>query len=287
MSTFVTGREPSYDVPDAAKTRMPSEFERIAPLRLTAVELQGTAAAGRSRPLLVDGRGPDGTRIPVVMKLLEPGVNDGTPWALCAMRDLVGSLAAKQFGLHAPRSALIEVTEPFVRSTAGRPEHPRLARNIGHHFGSERVDRNLELPPDLPELWRPILSFDAMCFNGDRMGGNPNVLWTGERLVPIDHGFIAPTWTFSLDGTTATTLFGEVAIRTHAGASALRRRGAAFDDLAQLWNDLITDAFLEWAGGQVPEAWAAPREVADLLEFLARRRTIADPQARLLAEVLM
>lgn len=256
------------------------------PLHLELIEVKAGAETGRTKPFFGEAVDAKGDRYQVLVKLREPGVHDGTPWRLCLARELIGAIIARHLGLSVPDYAIITVTEPMAH--AGR-NHPaaggRLLDNIGANFGSRRIDSALAQACSDPNEWESPMAFDALSFNVDRKPSNPNVLWTGSVLYLIDHGLVAPTWTFEVDGTTAASTYGHVNIRLHAGFPFVQHQGRSFGPCTRSWTQRIDRRFVEWACAQVPSQWASAKELAELSNFLVARAGIADEQARELREV--
>ena len=229
-------------------------------------------------PLFVECVDEAGARRNVVLKLRDPRVANVRPWDLCIVRDLVGTILARRLGLLVPDYAIVDVGEPFVRASRRHPDGLRIAANIGANFGSVRIDSVLEAVEGDDSEWAPVLMFDALAFNTDRMAGNPNALWTGKDLYLIDHGMLAPTWTFVIDGTTDTSLFGLTNTRLHAGFSRLQGKGASYARIAQAWPNRVSFEFLRWLRLQVPAWWAPSAAVDELFRFLGARSAISRAQ---------
>lgn len=261
-------------------------FEELAPARVVAQEFRGQTKGGRTQPLRLGCTGSDGSWSEYVVKLREPGVHDGTPYGLCLVREFVGSALARFLGLDVPPYAIVEIDDDFVASVGHLPEASRLALNRGANFGSLFVEGALEdaMAPT-PDLWSRVIGFDAMSFNADRKVANPNVLWTGNTLYIIDHGLVAPLWTFGADGTNASTLYGLVNIRLHASAQRLAKSGQSYNEIPDRWSTL-PDELRAWLLSATPSAWASSGEVNALLDFLWQRVSIAVPQSRELSTCL-
>jgi hypothetical protein len=241
---------------------------------------------GRTKPLQIGCEAQDGTWAEYVVKLRDPGPADGTPYGLCLVRELVGAALARFLGLNVPPYALVNVDDAFAASVAHLPDGGRIARNRGLCFGSLFVEGTVEDPlAPSPDEWAPVIGFDAMGFNADRKASNPNVLWTGERLFAIDHGFLAPLWTFGVDGTSASSLYGLANIRLHAAAQRLAKSGESYNEVPDRWRQLSID-LRNWLLTEVPADWATGADVVALLDFLWDRVNIAIPQARELTTYL-
>jgi len=250
------------------------DFSSLAPQRFIARELQGVAGRGQSAPLFVRCRSASGAQISVVLKLRDPRVPDHRPWNLCLVRDLVGAVIARRLGLNVPTYAIVEVDQSFIRATARHSSGPRIAANPGPNFGTVRLDAVSESIDGGVHDWAPVLAFDALGFNADRKGANPNTLWSGKALFVIDHGMLAPTWTFHIDGTTAASLYGPTNIHLHASFPVLKGKGAAYLEIASAWAERITLEFISWLRAQVPASWASAGEVDELFQFLGARAGI-------------
>lgn len=257
---------------------MDDSWKHLAPIRSVARELRGANTDGRSRPLKVQCIAHEGAAgsLNVMLKLRDPMVNDGTPWRLCAARELVGAIVARALGLSVPNYALVLVTDEFIRATATDViEGPRIAANPGWNFGSVIVDNvSVTIAPDR-QAWEGAMTFDALALNGDRRDSHPNVLWDGTRLHLIDHGLMAPLWVPGVDGS---VLFDAPKITQHAGYQVLRKAKSLFDSITINWCGLVKPKLFEWAVRQVPEGWWSSAERTELLEFLIQRERIADNQ---------
>ena len=263
----------------------PRQFDDLAPTEFVARIFYRVFERGRSKPLLVSASSGQDHLTQIVLKLLRPG-DTSAPWRLCACRDLLGAMCARKAGLSTPDYGVVMVDQFFVESLVGTAEHPRLAANLGWNFGSVLIEPTLDVAPDEPDLWRDVLGFDAMMFNGDRTAENPNVLWDGETLLAIDHGLMAPTWAFDTQGYPDETLFGPGRIGSHAGYPYLRNRHAQYDKMRRQWPAELDDPFLDWAIHQIPASWADAVERGRLKTFVSRRLAIATAQAEELEGVL-
>lgn len=257
---------------------MTDDFTPLSPQRWTARELRGVAGRGLSSPLFVDCVNASGQRRRAVLKLRDPQTADRRPWHLCLVRDLVGTVIARHLGLTVPDYAIVEIDQSFALSTARHTLGGRIAANVGANFGTTLIDAVTEAGDGATEDWAPVLGFDSLGFNADRKTGNPNALWTGSRLYLIDHGMLAPTWTFDVDGTTSSTLFGTVNIKLHAAYAVVKGRAPDFLTIANQWSTCITSEFLAWLRIQVPASWASARDVNDLFAFLEARSSIIRQQ---------
>lgn len=262
-----------------------AEFDDLKPMRLTAHEFIKVMERGDSRPLAVNCYDDSGEEVSVVLKLRDPQRPDGRPWNVCLVHDLVGTILARRLGLSVPRYALVEIDDRFVMSQAVSPEGARIQANRGLNFGSVVVSPVLEQLGAHPEHWEPVMSFDALTFNCDRKGGNPNVLWTGKALFAIDHGMIAPVWTFMHDGTDGTSLYPDDQVRSHAGFKTLCNRARSYV-LTEQWSTLVTQSFLGWLRRQVPSTWAPAPAIDALFDFISARQAIALRQQSLLKGVI-
>ena len=97
---------------------------------------------------------------------------------------------AQQCGLPVPPFSLVEVSPELLAEAP--PEWREMGD--GTAFGSQLHHTALWFEPsmvkDVPEtVQRDVLVFDWWVRNGDRLTGNPNLLWDGsaKQLVVIDH----------------------------------------------------------------------------------------------------
>jgi hypothetical protein len=161
-----------------------------------------------------------------------------------------------------------------------------VERNVGLNFGSVVLDNvSSDLARAATEEWASVLTFDALAFNSDRKASNPNLLWNGVVLFLIDHGFLALTWTFGVDGTTEASLYGEFNIRLHVGYQHLKNAGSTFAPPSDVWIERVTRELIDWAVGFVPNEWASRAELDRLTSFLDARKRIAENQRRQLMVV--
>lgn len=265
-----------------------ADYDALRPKVLRVSRISGVTRGGASQPIYATCEDAAGNSHSVVLKLRDPATDTNTnPGHLCILRDLVGSILARRFGLIVPDYAIVTISEAFARMAERGPYGPRIRRNVGVHFGSMRIDSAthfvgqavIDAPAD---AWEPILCFDAMAYNGDRMTSNPNAMWNGMQLYAIDHGMIAPLWQTALNLTTG-TLFDPLAVRLHASASSLRSSGRTFNKVAE-WQDSVDAPFLAWLRQQIPQEWADTEEISALLNFLAARVSIQGPQQHVLKE---
>lgn len=256
-----------------------SEFSKYAPKRLVAQQLKGPVGRGNSVPLHMRCVDDTDQTYEVVVKLLQPGGVDGRPWPLCLVRDLVGTILARKFGLEVPDYAIVTIDQRFAATSLRHPEGGRLQRNVGEHFGSIMIPFAVEETGVLRgsvDAWETMIGFDALSYNGDRMGGNPNALWDGTKLYAIDHGSIVPSWAFP-SGTTSISLYPDLWAKTHAGRPHLEGRKREYDQTAK-WGTLLTESFLDWLRTQVPASWAPCSDVDQLFSFIRDRQAIATKQ---------
>jgi hypothetical protein len=92
-------------------------------------------------------------------------------------------------------------------------------------------------------------------------------------------------WTFHVDGTTGRSLYGEPNIRLHASYARVRGNGMSYEATSVAWPRDITRQLLNEAVSLVPNEWATPAELAELVDFLDARASIAEDQRRELTRV--
>lgn len=147
------------------------------PLQIT--EILGPSPQGQARPYQC--RAEDGHLYYVKGRQ----TNRASLW-----HEWICGYLALQCGLPVPPFSLVEVSPELLA------EAPREWREMGAGtaFGSQLHRTALWFEPsmakDVPEtVQRDVLVFDWWVRNGDRLTGNPNLLWDGfaKQLVVIDH----------------------------------------------------------------------------------------------------
>ena len=235
-------------------------------------------ADGRSKPIIARCIPEDGgPEIDLVVKLRDPLVNDGTPWAQCLARELIGSVLARFLGVRVPDFGLVEITPEAVGAERNPARKARLAASEGWNFGCVFIgDASPAQIPDVPaERWAELLNFDALVWNTDRYLSNPNVVANASGLYAIDHGMVCPSWTFHLDSTIAESIWPEHQIRLHGAFQRVQGLSAPFPISARWVEDLIESTLGELEA-MMPGDWSDSADRQGWREFLGGRHRVAD-----------
>lgn len=109
--------------------------------------------------------------------------------------ELFTTLLAREFGLHAPKPDLVLIPERFAPLVYDAPRHAALIdQSAGTNFATHTLgpDWKVWIPdsahrafPD--EALEDLLIFDALVQHTDRAPHNPNLLWKGKAIAPVDH----------------------------------------------------------------------------------------------------
>lgn len=108
----------------------------------------------------------------------------------CLWHEWVCGHLAQRFGLHVPPFEIVDICQELLN------ESPKEWRDLGAGpaFGSRLHPSAVwmevsNLPVVPPLIQRDVLVFDWWVRNGDRLTGNPNLLWdvAAKELVVIDH----------------------------------------------------------------------------------------------------
>lgn len=155
-----------------------------------AVKPVQTLASGANRPLLIRG--------------IDSESNEEGDYVLKASgaermsveafeRELLGSFAAWQVGLHAVKPVQIDVSPQFLQLMRGRDEYGLVSRSLGRNVGSEYQRGMREFVAEQPltvaemEQARLVFAFDVLINNVDRNALKQNMLTDGQRLMLLDH----------------------------------------------------------------------------------------------------
>jgi hypothetical protein len=148
-------------------------------LPLQIVEILGPSEQGQARPYKC--RGDDGAIY---------FVKGRQTTRACLWHEWICGHLATSFGLPIPPFELVEVCEELL------VEAPREWRDLGAGtaFGSRLHPNAVWMEPSWASsvpvtIQRDVLVFDWWIRNGDRLRGNPNLLWdaSSRELVVIDH----------------------------------------------------------------------------------------------------
>jgi len=143
------------------------------------IEILGPSEQGQARPYKC--RGEDGAIY---------FVKGRQTTRACLWHEWICAHMAQRIGLHIPPFELVDVCEALLL------ESPREWRDlgVGLAFGSRLHSAAVWMEPSwinsVPiDAQRDVLMFDWWIRNGDRMTGNPNLLWdvVAKELVVIDH----------------------------------------------------------------------------------------------------
>lgn len=231
---------------------------------------------GYSRPARVTCRRPNGETVEVFVKF-SGGVRNHH---LGLTAELVCSRLARVLGLDTPQPFIVNLTEEFLE---GVPMDAKdlVWRSLGLNFASQGAGVGFRVVPTEPRIpvslrsrAADVFAFDVLIQNFDRKGDNPNMLWTRESILLIDHesalklAFTPQSFnwsTLSLDSFYDHVFYQAI---TSADAGLMKIE----DGLRQLGEDGVTSLLAD-----IPEAWRsheAGLSLARYLEWLVGSRTI-------------
>lgn len=112
--------------------------------------------------------------------------------------EFVGSLLGQGLGIDIPQVAIVHIDEEMEAAIQDADARSKFQAKPGPHFGSQNIGQGYivmnsgyNLTSDTIGQALDIFAFDMLIQNADRtsssMGGNPNILFKGNRLVAIDH----------------------------------------------------------------------------------------------------
>ena len=241
------------------------------------MEFRKVLTSGNSKPMLVVGREPDGGTAPIVLKLMNPAVDQGHAGPTSLACELICAVLARTAGLTVPDYGIATVTREFAESAVDREVRTVLLANIGPNFATRYLGgRSVWIPSysprgDLLARLEGVLTFDCTLVNGDRTAKKPNLLWDGDDVVLIDHSLALPVYAWSPQEVADSPAMPERHVRKHAAYPALRDQGQRFKDLLDSWTNIPwadVAAIRSW----IPTEWE--RRTGDLdriFEFLGSR----------------
>lgn len=259
----------------------------LQPLMLEVVHIGHPMGRGNSQPLFAICEDSSGATHTIVLKLREPNVPDRQrPWNKCLARDLIGSVLARAVGIQVPDYGVAVITDDFAASQMAAPWGGRLVGNVGPNFASCFVEGAVEATASIDhQRWADILNFDALVWNQDRA---QNYLCVGSDLFAIDHGMVAPTWTFAQPGlppVTRDSVWGANELALHPAPGYLQGTLTPFN-LSERWSAPLIAALLQDLGNIIPDSWSDVTDRTAWREFLGARHVVADATARSLAALV-
>jgi hypothetical protein len=110
----------------------------------------------------------------------------------------MAALLGKRLGLNIPEIAVVHIDPRLGDVVSDETARETLKKHAGPHFGSRDVgpgvaivNQGYTLMGETLEQAIDIFAFDMLIENADRsaigVAGNPNVLFRGNDLFPIDH----------------------------------------------------------------------------------------------------
>ncbi len=233
-----------------------------------------------------------------VLKLRNPAVvgsqNHGGTALAC---ELICSMLARVLGLDVPDYAIVEVSEEFATAVANATVRNRLRQSTGENFATVYLEgtrtwhaERQTLDAQLRGVLESVIEFDSTIVNGDRNGGQSNLLWDGLKYYPIDHSLALGVHRKSEEGYARfleDPLLPDQAIEAHVCFQLLKWCNGSFDSLAQKWNNLPVDEILTEMRDELPASWEGMAGNYDrIFDFLQRREHhfegIGDQLVRLL-----
>lgn len=249
------------------------------PVRLHCVEFRGRLEGGQTRPFIVHAEDNHGHGRDMVLKVRQPDNSDNHFGATSLATELLCSALARAIGLDVPDYAVVEVVDAFADLVPDVAAKATLKANIGLNFGSAFLEGFSEWSPDHKhpserhiQLLESLLVFDATVLNDDRRASRPNLLWRGQRLIPIDHSLTLAVYVWRPGGVDHMTLLTDLQIRDHCAFQALSERNLPFDAVFEQWAAQITNLALDTFRPHIPASWeTTPGHLDQIFAFLKAR----------------
>lgn len=259
--------------------------------QVTALSARDVFRNGRTAPLLIEAVDSDNQRHEVILKVFSSG--EGGKRA--AIAELVCSLIARELGLNAPTSYIVDVPSEFHDVVS--PEHAnKLSANPGPHFASQYVPGMSIVTPDRPipstkeEEAAGIFTFDFLVQNPDRRNDKPNLLECDEGYRVIDHDMALGDFGQTIIGGTIPPWEARAVgsknyeyMERHLFRRGLKNKSnafAAFHETMQSFDPVKLDVILD----QVPQSWWDEVAILDDLkhyfENISTQATIISTQAQ-------
>lgn len=108
-------------------------------------------------------------------------------------RELLGSYAAWQIGLHAVEPVQVDISPEFVELTRGSDAYSIVSNSLGFNVGSgfqqgyREFINGRPLTPEEQEQARLVFAFDVLINNVDRNAKKQNMLTNGQQIMLLDH----------------------------------------------------------------------------------------------------
>ncbi len=211
---------------------------------------------------------------------------------LCAASELACSIVARKLGLTVPDYGVIHLPDALVEAVWDPEIRRRVEENIGPNFGCRYIPAAQMWSPQYSTRAEELLlslencvSFDASTMNGDRTTEKPNLLWTTDGIVMIDHALAAQPW---LHGGNDSTLYPQASVQSHASYGTLRRKSRKYSGLYDEWRDLLCADFWTELGKAIPPQWRQESrgEVDRMMNFFRNRVAVLASQTTELQGVL-
>lgn len=200
-----------------------------------------------------------GTRADYVVKLMD---GERMTSADSHMRETIAAFMAMEMEVPTALPAVVSIGPQLVQSSAGQWVHGRLARSVGHNFGSGLLSESPEFTAamDLNAYQKQdaalVLSFDVLLKHFDRRAAKPNLLSDGTRLYVIDHE-LAFGFVFDLFPSATPWVLTEADIKLLPNHLLYTKvKGLAFDvddHVERL--ERLDDAFWDKVWEELPPAW--------------------------------
>ena len=251
------------------------------PLQLEAVEYRKGMSGGLTQPTLVDALDNHERYKRVVLKLKNPGppVGFGHFAGTSLACELICAVLARALGLNVSDYAIVKVTRDFANSVNDKSRRDLLLQNIGENFGSvynpslamwNAIYQNRSQA--LLDQLEDILTFDAVVLNGDRNARNPNLMYRGDLLVPIDHSLALAVCSWEQDMLNNPPLFPQKNILEHCAGQLLKGKGCLYRRILNNWQERINSQKLDELREMLPCSWEHRQgDIDKIFSFLDRR----------------
>lgn len=267
------------------------------PLRLAAIEDWGITLGGQTRPGVFDTCDEQGQLKEVVLKLRQPdaAIGNGHYAGTSLACELICAVLARTVGLNVPDYAIVDVTQDFAESFDNNRTRDLLLNNIGPNFGSVYDASLFEWEAEdqirsqiLIDQLEDILTFDAIVINIDRYGGNANLLYSHDLLVPIDHSLALPVHWWQQDMSLTPPPHLEIKIREHCAGQLLKGKGCSYRRVFDRWQERIDAQKLEELRAMLPSSWEHQQgDIDKIFTFLKGRHQHFSKISTRLKEVLL
>jgi hypothetical protein len=243
------------------------------PVRIEAELFNKQLSSGKSRPIVVSGRGASGASVECVVKLVPRLTIPPSEYLF----EWVAVAIAKVLVIQTPDPFEVIITKDFAEAIDDPAVRTDAMKSVGSTFGCKFMAGYSQwvgpLQPELRVVGSDLLAFDVYIHNPDRRRDNPNVLATRNEIVAIDHGE-AFSFLFAIGGADPADDPLLAVVARHVFMQALKGQ---LTDLTGFRRALdgLSDAYLSAVASATPAEWQrgqASGKLAKILDVVKRRR---------------